>query len=333
MGLRNVRYGDNMVEEIGASLPESFAVVTMPEPWMVVAPRLDREPKAVIEVRSMDEAIVAKVERSAPVVEAALGVGGGAAMDMAKYLSWKRGIPLYQLPTIASVDAAVTTSIAVRVEGKVRYIGEAIPEVVGVDFPIVRSAPIHLNRAGVGDILSIHTALWDWRLAANRKSEPYSEEAAATVAEMLPRMERHITDLRDGTDEGIRLLFDLYNEETDVLEHWGNSRPEEGSEHFFAYNLEFITDQEFVHGELVCLGVYVLSFIQGNKPEWVHDFINKVGVRYRLHELDISQKAFREALLTLREYVERENLFYSVINEKGIDDALVDRILDELDIH
>jgi hypothetical protein len=73
--------------------------------------------------------------------------------------------------------------------------------------------------------------------------------------------------------------------------------------------------------------------MQDNNPEWVHDFINKVGVRYRLGELNISEEAFRETLLTLKEYVEKEDLFYSVINEKEVDDTLVDTILAQLDIH
>jgi glycerol dehydrogenase-like iron-containing ADH family enzyme len=332
MGLKKVRYGQQMVEAVGALLPERFAVLTMPDPWSLVRPRLQREPVHLAEISSMDEERVAERERSLPPVDAALGVGGGAAMDMAKYVSWQRGVPLYLLPTIASVDAAVTTSAAVRSGGKVRYVGEAIPELVGVDFPVVRSAPIHLNRAGVGDILSIHTALWDWKLAHERGQDPYSESSAAAVAAMLARMSEQAEDLRGATDEGVRLLFDLYNGETEVLEAWGNSRPEEGSEHFFAYNVEYVTGRDFVHGELVCLGVYVLSYIQDNRPDWVHDFLSRVGVRFRLSELGISSEELRTALLTLPAYVKSENLFYTVIDETSFDDALVDRILDELDV-
>ena len=332
MGLKNLCYGDRIVEDIETMLPRSFAVVTAPEPWMVVEQRLKGKDYQVVEVAGMDEHVVSDLERTVYPVEAVLGVGGGAAMDMAKYISWKRRIPLFLLPSIASVDAAVTTSIAVRVEGKVRYIGEAVSEVVGIDFPLIRSAPIHLNRAGVGDILSIHTALWDWKLASDRVNERYSKDFASIVASMPLKMDEKARDLRDVTDDGIRLLFDLYNEETDVLERWGNSRPEEGSEHFFAYALEYLTGQEFVHGELVCLGVYVSSHIQGNRSEWVYDFINKVGVRFRLTELDISSESFRKCLLTLEDYCEAEGFFYTVINERRIDDQLVDDIMEKLDI-
>jgi glycerol dehydrogenase-like iron-containing ADH family enzyme len=332
MSLRNVQYGRKMVEEIGASLPESFGVATMKDPWAVVSPRLKREAKCIAEVRDMGQEAVAELEQSIPSVKAVLGVGGGAVMDMAKYIHWKRDIPLYLMPTIASVDAAVTSSIAVREGGKVRYIGEAEPVVVGVDFPVVQSAPVHLNRAGVGDILSIHTALWDWSFSHQRGEDPYDEGIAAASAGMLERMMQRPNDLRDVTEDGIKLLFDLYNEVNDICERWGNSRPEEGSEHFFAYNVEYLTGQHFVHGELVCLGVYVLSHIQGNNPERVHEFINQVGVRYRLSELEISRDAFRETLLTLKDYAERESLFYSVINETEFDEGLVDDVLTRLDI-
>jgi glycerol dehydrogenase-like iron-containing ADH family enzyme len=211
-------------------------------------------------------------------------------------------------------------------------VGEAIPELVGVDFPVVRSAPIHLNRAGVGDILSIHTALWDWRRAHERGKDRYSESSASAVAAMLARMPDQVEDLRDATDEGVRLLFELYNQETEVLEAWGNSRPEEGSEHFFAYNMEYVSGRDFVHGELVCLGVYVLSYLQDNGPDWVRTFLDAVGVRYRLTELGISLEEFRTTLLTLPAYVESEGLFYTVINETSFDEELVDRILRDLDV-
>jgi glycerol-1-phosphate dehydrogenase [NAD(P)+] len=332
MSLKNVRYGHEIVEEIGAMIPIPFAVTTMPEPWAAVAPRLGRASASVIEVTSMDESVVSELERSVKPVKAVLGVGGGAAMDMAKYLCWKRGVPLYLIPTIASVDAAVTSSIAVRVDGKVRYVGKAEPVLVGVDFPVVRGAPAGLNRAGVGDILSIHTALWDWKRSSERGKDPYSEEMAAAASAMLRRMEEKIADLRDVSEDGVRLLFDLYNEENDLCEQWGNSRPEEGSEHFFAYNVEYLTGQHFVHGELVCLGVYVLSHIQDNRPEWVHNFINAVGVRYRLSELDISKETFREALLTIKDFAEKERFFYTVINETNFDGPLVDAVLSNLDV-
>jgi glycerol dehydrogenase-like iron-containing ADH family enzyme len=54
-----------------------------------------------------------------------------------------------------------------------------------VDAALIRTAPAHLNRGGVGDILSIHTALYDWRLAHARTGEPYDAAVAQQSAALL----------------------------------------------------------------------------------------------------------------------------------------------------
>lgn len=45
------------------------------------------------------------------------------------------------------------------------FVGEASPDPLVVDYDIIRIAPIELNVAGIGDLLSIHTASFDWENA------------------------------------------------------------------------------------------------------------------------------------------------------------------------
>ena len=46
------------------------------------------------------------------------------------------------------------------------------------------------------------------------------------------------------SEEGLRLLSELYVEEVALCEAWGDSRPEEGSEHYLAYCVEDISSRE-----------------------------------------------------------------------------------------
>ena len=92
-------------------------------------------------------------------------MGGGQAVDVAKFVAWRRRLPLFQVPTAMSVNAPFGHRAGLRVDGVVRYLGWAIPEAVYVDFDVVRGAPALLNRSGVGDVLCYHTAHFDWRLA------------------------------------------------------------------------------------------------------------------------------------------------------------------------
>ena len=60
--------------------------------------------------------------------------------------------------------------------------------------------------------------------------------------------------IRNVTPEGIRALVELFWSEVVLCYKAGSSRPEEGSEHFWAYNLEFRTGRSFAHGDLIALG-------------------------------------------------------------------------------
>ena len=159
-----------------------YLLLTMPEPWGAAQSLLATSPYHIHFVESMDRSEVERVEASLPAADVIVGLGGGQALDMAKYVAWRRGVDPVLVPAIASVDACVTNTVAVRDAGRVRYIGFAVPQVVLADFDLLQSAPAHLNRAGIGDILSIHTALWDWRIAAERGHGRFEERVAQTLS-------------------------------------------------------------------------------------------------------------------------------------------------------
>jgi hypothetical protein len=65
------------------------------------------------------------------------------------------------------IGQGVTPPAGVRkgADHTVEYVGSASPDPLVVDFDLIRTAPGWLNVAGVGDILSCHTACVDWELA------------------------------------------------------------------------------------------------------------------------------------------------------------------------
>jgi glycerol-1-phosphate dehydrogenase [NAD(P)+] len=187
----------------------------------------------------------------------------------------------------------------------------------------MQSAPPHLNRAGIGDILSIHTAIWDWKAAADQGLIAYDEDIARQVAELVDQLEVYAEDVRNVTEGALQWLLEAYAAENALCLQVGHSRPEEGSEHFFAYNVEHRTRRGYVHGELVSLGVLLISRLQGNEPQRVEQILNATGVRYQPRDLNLSLAEVRATLLTLPAYVESEKLPYSVVNARTLDSASV----------
>ena len=316
-----LEFGRRILAEASATWGD-YLLVTMPDPWKAAQPLVSTPPAHVYFTESLNRDEIEGIEAGLPSADTIVGLGGGMAMDMAKYIAWRRGQEPVLVPSIASVDACVTNSIAVRDGGKVRYIGFIVPQVVLTDFDLVLGAPPALNRAGIGDILSIHTALWDWRAAANRGLSLYDEQVAQGTAVLVDQLHALSSNMRAVDERAIQWLIEAYAAENTLCLQVGHSRPEEGSEHFFAYNVEHRTGKDYVHGELVCLGILLMSRLQGNDSGRVEKILEETGVRFQPKDLGLSPSDLEGALQTLQAYVRSEDLPHSVIDERPIDDTV-----------
>ena len=326
-----VRYGRRILAQTLQTMQEShhtksYLILTQPEAWEVAREQFRSiDSSRVAYLRSTEYAQLAAMELALPPAALVMGVGGGQAMDAAKYVAWRRGLPLILAPTIVSVDAAVTNTIAVREGRRVRYTGFVVADAIPVDFAVIGQAPAALNRAGIGDLLSIHTALWDWRHAAQNVDEAVAAQAKAILKELDARA----GNIAAGEDEALRFIMQGYVRENTLCLQAGSSQPEEGSEHFLAYNLEYITRRGYVHGQLICLCAYAMARLQDNRPQWVRSLIERAACLWRLRDLGISRQDFMQALLSLQAYAQAEHFPPSVITQRAITHAFAEQLAHE----
>lgn len=317
-------YGRDLLVTLTDDLT-NYAVVVHPEPWSLLQPRLAHQPDVVIAAGDLSPPHLDELVQTLPGVDAVVGIGGGSAMDTAKWLQWKRGIPLYQVPSLPSVNACFTRMTALRDRGGVRYEGDAVPRQVLVDFDLMAAAPVELVRGGIGDVLSCHTARFDWQVgAAAGRDVPWDDDAAAMSLVYLDELESLAPSLAAGDDDGLRRLMECHRDIGWRCHELGHARFEEGSEHFFAYSFEEVTGRTIMHGELVTMGVLLMSAIQGNDPERPRRIADAAQMRTRLADLGVAWSEVEAALRRLPSFVEEQHLWYSAANELVIDDSVLD---------
>jgi glycerol-1-phosphate dehydrogenase [NAD(P)+] len=302
-------------------------------PWKVTRDLLGAPPLKTVIVESVDEQWLDEKIIQMPECDTVIGIGGGQAVDAAKYMSWKRGIRLISVPTILSVDAFVTPAAGIRRNHMVKYVGQSTPDPLVIDFDVIRSAPPQLNIAGIGDLLSAHTGTFDWEHAnaMGRSEYPFSMEDINSARKIVNDLEDYLEEIRANTDTGLQAIVEGYMKINTICIPAGHARVEEGSEHYLFYELEERLKRPFIHGNIVALGIYIMSRLQNNAPEKITSMMNRAGLMYQPANMGLKREDVKVSLLNLREFVERhKELWYTVLNDTLISESCVDKILDDL---
>ncbi|MBI3748736.1 MAG: iron-containing alcohol dehydrogenase [Chloroflexi bacterium] len=323
----DLRIGRGILCSVAGSRPGTLALFTQPEPSRLIDPALRQRALTTVFVQSLAEASLESVVGSLPTVDYILAVGGGVTMDAAKYAAWKTGTPLILAPSIISVDAAVTNTVAVRRAGKVIYQGFVAADVIVADLDLISAAPARLNRAGVGDLLSIYTALTDWKLAASSGHIAFDSALALRSEQVLERVWQMADDIARVSDNALAGVVTSYAEINALCLEAGHSGPEEGSEHYFAYRVEDVTQRSYVHGELVGLGCVLMAALQGNDHAKVASFLDRCRVEWRPVQLGLTRGECRLALIGLSAYVRASGLPHSIIDEVDLGEDGVRRLM------
>ncbi len=320
----NTVIGRNLLGEINHVAHEPFVVITMEDLWPIYKNNFDPSTK-VIFVESTEKKWLDNLINKLGIYCSIIGLGGGQAIDSAKYFSWKMNKPFFQFPTSLSVDAVFGHRSAVRIENVVRYVGWSVPECVFIDLDIIKSAPIKINTAGIGDILCFITGVMDWQYARDsgqlEKQWEYDEELANTSLIKAQAVIDEYQEIKEMTDKGIKIMIDALK--------WGgssycnsgwNPRHIEGVEHLIFYSLEYHTKKTFLHGQAVCLGIVIGCMMHKKRSEELKNIINKIGVDINPKSMNIGWDEVKHSLVNLKDFVEKSNFMRGISNEYIFDE-------------
>lgn len=244
--------------------------------------------------------------------EVIYAVGGGLSADAAKYMAACKGMELVCIPTALSVDAFFTSASGIRRQGCVRYLETKPPDLLIVDWEVIAAAPPAIRAAGVCDVLSIATGRWDWKFAEERGKNPPGMEFIPYIDQAAAAILNGALDCAEaagkGDLQGLKQLLDCLALEVQLTNQIGHARPEEGSEHYFAYAVENLVGHGLPHAELVCPGILLMAHAQGQDVRSLRRAMEACSIQLSR----IPERVIEQTLTGLPNYCRKHELPFGI---------------------
>jgi len=249
-----------------------------------------------------------------PPINAIVGIGGGKALDYAKYAAHLLKIPFISIPTAISNDGFSSPSSSLTVQGKRKSVKAGIPYGVVIDLDVIKNSPDIFMYAGIGDTLSKITALKDWQMARDKGLARYVDFSAVLAYNSLDILFlKHSFDIYSESFQ--RSLASSLTMSGLAMEIAGSSRPASGSEHLISHALDAISKEPKMHGIQVGVATYLCALLQENEhAQGIKQVFEETGFFACVQQSPFEYDEFVEAL---RIAPTMKNDFYTILSEAG----------------
>lgn len=228
-------------------------------------------------------------------IKVVIGFGGGRVLDVAKYAAFVSKTTYICLPTTLSNDSLASPFSVLEMEGRSRKtLGCSIPAAILVDTDMIAKAPKSQTLSGIGDTISKHTALFDWKIAANA-SDGVVNDFAYAIARMSYDTVYHSDQKSLDNPTFIRILSRSLVMAGLAMEIAGSSRPSSGSEHLFCHAVEeFYPEIKISHGMAVAIGSVGACIFQGRDEKQLVSVCNQYGLDLNPASYGITKEIFTD---------------------------------------
>lgn len=254
-------------------------------------------------------------------IKQVLSVGGGTATDIGKYISNKLNIKFICVPTMLSTNSYATDKVALIVNDKKVTLNAKLANLILIDKNIMEHAT-EFNLYGVADILSIYTALKDWDLSIKENNEVKTKEYDI-AAELLDETIKYILNNDYETiASNPEKLFYLIGEAGHITNIYGCGKPESGSEHIFAKELESLID--IPHGIAVCNGIILMSIAQNNYSEDILNCFKKLKLFEKTKSFGVTNELIEKAFFNLKPREDRYSIVNTIYDKKELKEKIIE---------
>ena len=195
-----------------------------------------------------------------------VGVGSGVINDLCKQVSFVKNLPYYIVSTAPSMDGYTSVGSALILKGMKVTLSARPPKAIVADTKVLKSAPMDMIQAGIGDILGKHSCLNDWKLSALIRGEYFCQKVYDLIYDAVETVGKLTEAAIDRDEAALGALMEALVAVGFEMSYVGNSRPASGSEHHLSHYFEItgILDNApyFSHGIDVIYSAVVTAAVR-----------------------------------------------------------------------
>ena len=192
-----------------------------------------------------------------------LVVGSGVLNDIGKIVSRTKNVPYIIVGTAPSMDGYASASSSMSLGGLKISLPSTCANVIIGDIDILKEAPLHMLKSGLGDMVAKYVSICEWRIAHIITGEYYCETIADMVRGALKKCVDHADGLLKREEDAVKAVFEGLIIGGVAMSYAGLSRPASGVEHYFSHlwdmrALEFGTNMD-LHGIQCAIGTLIAA--------------------------------------------------------------------------
>ena len=181
-----------------------------------------------------------------------IGVGSGVINDIGKILSKVSGRKYIIVGTAPSMDGYASATSSMSMDGLKVSLNSRCADIIIGDIDILKQAPEHMLKSGLGDMLAKYISIAEWRIGNLITGEYYCERVAQLIRTALKKCVDNAEGLLKRDDAAVEAVFEGLVIGGVAMAYAGVSRPASGVEHYFSHvwdmrGLEFGTQVD-LHG-------------------------------------------------------------------------------------
>ncbi len=249
-----------------------------------------------------------------------IAVGSGSVLDAGKYIASETNSPLISIPTSLSTDAIATSFSVLWRKGSSIAIKTVAPSLVIGDYQLLKKEDKRFIKAGIGDMLSKLSALYDWRLSFWLAKEKYNDFAYSLASYTTKLIIKRLNHILNSDYIGIETLFLAEVTDGYLMEISNTTRVAAGSEHLFSFAMETL-GVNLLHGELCGIGTVIMHFLQTGSHK-ARKIFEKSHIPVTAKELGINKETIIKALTISH----KMRNWYTILGKEGLTEGQAERL-------